>query len=208
MTWIQTKTGNAFDFYPVRIASSSIEIEDILSALPKLCRFTGHTNQFYSVAEHSVLASKIPGLSLYEQWCLLLHDAHEAYVGDVSSPLKSLLPDFREIEKEVQKKTYNFFAVEYSDKVKEVDLRMLMTEKECVLPRMSAKTPSWDPYIVDNFPPYSSDEVKIEYWEPIEAEYHFRRRFEELRNSMLRMCILKLGAYGWGYVKYPEKETP
>lgn len=64
-------------------------IEDIAGALSKICRFGGHSNDFYSVAQHSaVVASLAPSYLCREA---LLHDATEAYLGDVIKPLKNIL---------------------------------------------------------------------------------------------------------------------
>lgn len=73
-----------------------IKISDIAIALSRLCRYTGHSESFYSVAEHSVRVSEI----LPDEFKLtgLLHDATEAYLGDMSSPLKKLLPNYRKLE--------------------------------------------------------------------------------------------------------------
>ena len=81
---IRTFTGkwvDPFDFKPW-----NIDIRDIAHALARLCRFTGHTNGYYSVAEHCVRVSRkcSPDNALWG----LLHDAAEAYLGDVSRPLK------------------------------------------------------------------------------------------------------------------------
>lgn len=66
-----------------------IDFRDVAEALAKLCRFTGATNAHYSVAQHSVLVAQIcpPHLSAYA----LLHDAHEAYTGDIATPMKRLI---------------------------------------------------------------------------------------------------------------------
>lgn len=86
---------NLFNFEP-----KDIRIEDIATALSNLCRFGGHTREFYSVAQHSVrvAASLPPHLRLDG----LLHDAAEAYVVDLPRPLKMVLPEYKAIEDEVQ----------------------------------------------------------------------------------------------------------
>jgi len=79
----------------------SISLEDIAHSLANQCRFTGHTSAFYSVAQHSVRVSEMAqdaGCNLATQRVALLHDASEYVLGDVSSPLKSLLPDYRNLE--------------------------------------------------------------------------------------------------------------
>lgn len=82
--WIQTFTGRAF--WPLRPRAEDVRIEDIAHALAMKCRFGGMTRQFYSVAQHSVLVSRIvpPADALWG----LLHDAAEAYLPDVCRPIK------------------------------------------------------------------------------------------------------------------------
>ncbi len=87
--FIKTYKGNRFFYDNVR--GNSIDIEDIAHALSHLGRFTGHTTEFWSVAQHSLLvAEKMPGIP-EEKLVALLHDAAEAYTGDLASPLKAYL---------------------------------------------------------------------------------------------------------------------
>lgn len=75
-----------------------IRIEDIATALSKICRFNGHIGEFYSVAQHCVLVSMMAPNNL--QRAALLHDAAEAYLGDVIKPLKIILGEVY-LEKEL-----------------------------------------------------------------------------------------------------------
>lgn len=70
---------------------STIKVDDIAHALSHICRFGGHTHVFYSVAQHSLLVHDLVehlGASPEVRLAALLHDAHEAYVGDLTTPLK------------------------------------------------------------------------------------------------------------------------
>lgn len=95
--WILTNKRKEFDF--LEPTEDMIDIGEIALALSQLCRYTGHPEPFYSVGLHSLIVSDIvPAEYALEG---LLHDAAEAYLGDVSKPLKRLLPDYREIEARV-----------------------------------------------------------------------------------------------------------
>jgi len=116
---IHTRGGNAFD--PQTGQIDFIDITDIAHALSQLCRYAGHCDKFYSVAEHSVLVSRIvkklwPN-DLEAQWAGLMHDATEAYVGDVPTPLKVLLPDFSDIEHSLSKKVAKHFKIKQNKRV-------------------------------------------------------------------------------------------
>jgi hypothetical protein len=95
MTWIQTYTGVAWDLGSPR--AEDVRAEDIAHSLAHQCRFTGHADVHYSVAEHSVRAYRLVRDVLPHgkrvPLAALLHDASEAYLGDLSSPLKALMPD-------------------------------------------------------------------------------------------------------------------
>lgn len=97
MTFIITRSGVRFDVANPR--PEDVRLDDIAHALSHLCRFVGHTDRFYSVAEHSVLVSQ---LCDDETAVLgLLHDAAEAYVGDLASPVKRQVPGFAVMEERV-----------------------------------------------------------------------------------------------------------
>lgn len=131
---IQTRNGHAFD--PKVGKLSCVEIDDIAHALSNLCRYSGHCKKFYSVAEHSVLVSRIIRAmwpdDLNSIWAGLLHDATEAYVGDVTTPLKVLLPKFMEVEDNLAVDIAKKFKIKWNkqtaDRVKTADLIALSTE--------------------------------------------------------------------------------
>lgn len=106
------------------------DIEEIAHALSNLCRYTGHVNRFYSVAEHSVLVSRIVPVDF--ALCGLLHDASEAFLGDVSSPLKKLLPDYKRIEENVEKSIARYFGIPFPfpKEIHEADKRMYWQERQ------------------------------------------------------------------------------
>ena len=93
--WIATHAGRRFYFEAPH--PDDVDITDVAHALSNLCRFTGHVNRFYSVAEHSINVSLlVPPEDALQG---LLHDAHEAYIGDCSSPLKRAIGyDYRRLD--------------------------------------------------------------------------------------------------------------
>ena len=125
---ITTASGRFFDL--LKPEEYEYDIEEIATALSNLCRYTGHVNRFYSVAEHSVLVSRL--VPSKHALAALLHDASEAFVGDVSSPLKKLLPEYKKIEEAIQQAIANHFNLEYPfpKEVHEADKRMYWQERQ------------------------------------------------------------------------------
>jgi len=92
--WFLTHTGK--QFWPLDARVEDIDIQDIAHSLSHICRFGGHCQQFYSVAQHSVIVSRAVPPALRKAG--LLHDATEAYIGDMVRPLKLQMPEFNVVE--------------------------------------------------------------------------------------------------------------
>lgn len=143
MASIQLASGRFFNFE--RFGVRDIRIEDIAAATSKICRFTGHCKTFYSVAQHQVLVSTLvpPEYAL----AALLHDATEAYINDLSRPLKDILPAYVEYEK---KRLWPVVARAFKlpeimpPVVKRADDIALVTERRDLMPLPKGMTDEWD----------------------------------------------------------------
>lgn len=108
MSCIKTYSGVMFD--PLEPDPELIDIHDIAHALSMLCRANGHFKSFYSVGQHSINCMKearARGYSPRVQLACLLHDGSEAYLADVTRPVKQELPRYLEIEKPLQEAIWN-----------------------------------------------------------------------------------------------------
>lgn len=168
--WCQTYSG--IQFWHADPRPEEILIEDIAHALSNLCRFAGHTREFYSVAQHSVLVSQIC-VSEDALWGLL-HDAAEAYCVDLPSPLKRLpgLERYHEIEAGVMTAVCERFGLRGSipPGVKRADEILLLTEQRELL---GPQIQPWDTVA-------EPLEGTIIPWQPSQAKQEFLNRFREL----------------------------
>jgi hypothetical protein len=129
--WIRTCKGRECHFDALE--NFTPDIEEIAHALSNLCRYTGHTPSFYSVAQHCCLVS----LHCPKKFRLagLLHDATEAYVSDLSAPLKSMpgMEYYNRLEAEMYGRVAETFRLPgvLPLSVIEQDLRALATEVKC-----------------------------------------------------------------------------
>jgi hypothetical protein len=139
---IRTFTGRYID--PFNPKPDDIDIQDIAHALAHQCRFAGHTKRFFSVAEHSI--NVMGSVSDEHRLAALLHDASEAYLLDIPTPIKNQLPGYREAEDRLMAviaKKYGF-AWPMAEEVKAADREHLESEwvNEVVncIPRRSQPT--------------------------------------------------------------------
>ena len=95
---------------------SDICLQDIAHSLSMLCRFNGHCKQFYSVAQHSLNTASLikkQGFTAKTQLYGLLHDAAEAFVCDMPKPVKELLPEYKNMENEIQAVIWEAFRIPF-----------------------------------------------------------------------------------------------
>lgn len=170
--WIQTISGGKFHL--LAPTPDEVELEDIVWSLSMQCRFVGHVASHYTVAEHSILVSYAvaPEHALHA----LLHDATEAYVGDLSRPLKQLLPQYKEIEDSIWEVIALKLGIPSAmpAEVKEADARILINERMALMPRTRY------PWGVDHLEPLPGWIVP-EGWSPDEARERFMDRYWELK---------------------------
>ena len=176
--WIQSYTG--MKVHPLNLRPEQIRIEDIAHALSLQCRFAGHVRQLYSVGEHSVrIAAQLQREGRKAQECLwgLLHDASEAYIQDITRPVKrsEIMKGYRELEERTMKTICAKFGLpaEQPDCVTEADQRILVTEKRDLL------GPSPDLWTEEQGLPVEPYPWKIEPWGMRMAELSFMERFHK-----------------------------
>jgi len=186
---MQTYTG--VEFYPFDPRVEDIRIEDIAHSLALQCRFAGHCRTHYSVAEHSVRASRLPYMQLYETrgfnetpLAVLLHDATEAYLVDLPRPVKRdrAFAAYKPIENLLASRIAHAFglatyALSDDHVIGMADEIMLATEARDVMGK-----PPRDWHLA-----MEPDEERIEPWPWERAEREFLARFEELRKAGSRV---------------------
>lgn len=182
---ITTKSGRQVSL--LNPLSSQIDIGDIAHGLAYQCRFNGQTTRFYSIAQHCLMVASI--LPDHLKLAGLLHDAAEAYVGDIVQPLKLLLPDFQVIEDRFMQAIGLRLGITlgHHPDIKHADLVALATEKRDLLPRERC---NWA--VLDGISPMSRMTLPMT---PEQAEEAYLKTFFALREARKRKPI-QLGNYG------------
>ena len=140
---ICTVGGRAFN--PLDPDPSALDIEDMAHALSYTARFGGHCLNFYSVAQHSLVVADLlaeDGHDSELRLAALLHDASEAYLVDLPTPIKRHVADYRAIEDRLQAVIERHFGVAdvadaNRDRIKRADRLALQWEQRDLMPRVS-----------------------------------------------------------------------
>ncbi|XXF10170.1 phosphohydrolase [Pseudomonas sp. D2-3] len=174
MTWILTNQGIRFEL--LNPTAEMIHPADIAHSLARLCRFNGHTSQHYSVAEHSYRVHEL--VEPEHQLHALLHDATEAYIGDMTRPLKLAMRGYAQdmavdnvygqVERRIWLAICERFDLEpeLPDQVKEVDMYLLAVERRDLMPGhpdawdciQGIELPAW------HIKPWSAEEARDRYF--------------------------------------------
>lgn len=166
MSQILTVTGKRFDLHEPD--SDLIDPRDITHSLAHLCRFNGHTREFYSVAQHScMVADLVPD---EDKLAALLHDATEAYIGDMVQPLKQWMYAYQDVEDWIWDRICTRFGLDQDlpASVRQADLIALATERRDLMPTDPA---TWDCLV--GIEPMAET---IRPWSATEARFTFHQR--------------------------------
>ncbi len=194
MGYIKTYTGAKFN--PLDPKPEDINIVDIAHALSMTCRYGGHSSCYYSVGQHSVLASELidwvftenpnsylddlssyaepfeplyPIHAKYRQWALL-HDAAEAYISDIPTPAKIHLPQYSEMEDKILQVIIKRYGLKWPMpiQVKKIDKVLLVTEARDLINLKASDEWGY------NIPPLK---IKIEPWSINKSKAMFLEKF-------------------------------
>ena len=175
--YLQTVSGRFVN--PFEPDPEQLDIGDIARALANVCRFGGHCRPFYSVAQHSIIVSELVeqrGGDVEDVFAALMHDATEAYLGDMPHPIKHRSPlgtAFKAAEDHLESVIRARFGIKPDvPEIKRVDRALLATERRA----LSGVAWEWP-----ELEGVEALDVELVPREPDEAERAFLARFAELQ---------------------------
>ena len=164
------------EFTPTAPDINKIHIEDIAHSLSLLCRANGHISHFYSIAQHCINCAneaKANGYCARMQMACLVHDGSEAYISDITRPVKCYLPDYKKIEKVLQDSIYTKFldaplTEDEFELVDKIDNEILHYEMKTLMkakrfPKASGKLISTPSILQRDFTGVKNEFLKIYY---------------------------------------------
>lgn len=180
--WIETRSGRKFHFMDPK--PEAVDIQDIAHALGNFCRYCGHTARFYSVAEHCVLmvrAAEKAGRNAQDLLTILLHDASEAYIGDMTRPLKQQIPLFKVIEDRIHFAVSKRFGLHWPhpEWLKDMDNRILHDERRQAM--VKGNGVSENDWFSNTLEPLG---VQLQFWDPQTAGKKFLQEFTRITSMM------------------------
>lgn len=169
--YIETYSGKKFHF--LNPDPDEIEILDIAHSLGMQCRYTGHARFFYSIAEHSLIVSEL--CSPEAQLWGLMHDASEAYLTDVASPIKQYLGKYRDMEQILMNAIAEKYglSLEMPEEVHIMDRVALLAEADVMIHSGAKDWMTFDKELV-------IPDINFNFHTPKNAKYAFLDRFEDL----------------------------
>lgn len=175
--FVTTRDGHLFYFDQLNV--ESIPLHSVAHSLSQQCRFNGHIEEHYSVAEHSVHISHLvleyggsPDTALYG----LLHDASEAFMGDMPRPLKKMFPAFSNLESRIMEKYCELYSIDDPDvkMVQWLDCNIVRDEAE----KFYAEPPEWTKEYASVIHP-----DRLLGWDAMAVKYIFLEQFQHLQEA-------------------------
>lgn len=179
-SWMLTQTRRKV--FPLDFKDNDVSLEDIARSLSKQCRYNGHVDRFFTVAEHSVLISRALERDGYGRVLAklgLLHDSAECYTGDIIKPFKNALEDkgfsIKPYELHIEEAISRQFNLPWPwpEVIHEYDRRIVRDEKD------QLKYDPSDDWASFNIPEVGLD-VECVGWMPDQAYEEFMRRYTEV----------------------------
>ena len=181
MNKIVTHSGTVFDL--VNPSQEMVVVDDIALSLSRQARFAGHTQEVYTVAQHCVVLSH---LFFEHPLMALLHDAAEAYITDIPTPVKELIPEIHTIEARILRVVYaalgisDYAAGVFEDSLHTCDRWLGVAEGHLLMPDAAREA------MFDGSEPrrvaqaLTAQRGRLEPWHQYQAYCEFLQRFYEL----------------------------